>query len=330
MVTVMSTTIWLNLDEKKVDVTYLDQRFQEKGYTFLKKPIPAGDEMEAIEMGKQADIVISTWEPWNATTLNAVKDKVRYIIRYGAGLDNIDIPEATKAGIPVGNVPGANAAAVAETALLHILNAGRRFARCTEGCRKGIWPSTVTGNELDGKTVGLLGFGNIGKQLVRMLKGFEVKTLVYDPYLADPSPEKYGVEFTRDMDDIFRKSDIVSLHIPYTAETAGSINKDKFDLMKPTAYLINTCRGQVVNEEDLIEALALGKIQGAGLDVLCQEPPSPDNPLLKMDNVFITSHMGAASLESEYRSQVIIADCIDAFVAGQIPYNVKNKEVLSR
>lgn len=325
----MSTTIWLNLDEEKVDVTCLDQRFEEKGYCFIKKPVPPGDEAAAIEMGSRADIVISTWEPWNARTLPAVKGKVKYIVRYGAGLDNIDIPEATRQGIPVGNVPGANSAAVAETALIHILNVGRRFAHCVEGCRKGIWPSTITGNELDGKTVGLLGFGNIGRQLVRMMRGFDVKVLVYDPYLPQEAAQECGVEFTEDMDDIFRKSDIVSLHIPLTEETAGLVDREKLLLMKPTAYLINTCRGRVVKEQDLIDVLKEGRIMGAGLDVLDTEPPAADNPLLKMENVFITSHMGAASLESEHRSQVIIADCIDALVNGEIPYNVKNKEVFA-
>src|SRR5699024_8256143 len=113
-------------------------------------------------------------------TLEAVKDKVQYIVRYGAGTDNIDIPAATRAGIPVGNVPGANSAAVAETAMLHILNVGRRFSHCVEGVRKGIWPSTITGTELDRKTVRLLRIRHIGKQLVRMMKGFQVKILVYD------------------------------------------------------------------------------------------------------------------------------------------------------
>lgn len=320
----MKKTIWLNLDENKVDVTYLDKRFQESGYEFLKVPITPGDEEKTIEMGKKADVVISTWEPWNDHTIPAVKDKVKYIIRYGAGLDNINIPEATKAGIPVGNVPGANAAAVAETALLHILNAGRRFSYCVEGVKKGIWPSTITGNELDGKVVGLLGFGNIGKQLVRMMKGFDIKVIVYDAYLQDKDSQKWGVTFVDSPETIFRESDIVSLHIPLTEETKGSIDMGKFKQMKKTAYLINTCRGGVIREEDLIEALEKKIIAGAGLDVLVEEPPSKDNPLLKMENVFITSHMGAASLESENRSQVIIADCIEEFFNGKIPYNVKN------
>lgn len=325
----MSTTIWLNLDEKKVDVTCLDKRFAEKGYRFIKQPIPPGDEEETLRMAAQADIVISTWEPWNQRTLQAAKGTVKYIVRYGAGFDNIDIPEATKAGIPVGNVPGANSAAVAETAMLHILNLGRRFAHCTEGTRKGIWPSTITGNELDGKTVGLIGFGQIGHQLVRMLGGFDVKVLVYDAYLTDKDSKKYGVEFADSMDEVFQTSDIISLHIPLTEETKGLVNKEKLAMMKPTAYIVNTCRGGVINEKDLIEALEQKKIQGAGLDVMCQEPPSKDNPLLAMDNVFVTSHMGAASLESEHRSQIIIADCIDVFVNGEIPYNVKNKKELT-
>ena len=216
-------------------------------------------------------------------------------------MDNIDIPAATEAGILVGNVPGANSAAVAEVALLHILNIGRRFSHCTEGCRNGIWPSTITGNELDGKTVGLLGFGNIGKQLVRMMKGFDVKVLVYDAYFPDQDDEKYGVTFVKDKEELFRESDILSLHVPFNEETKGMIDKNVFAMMKPTAYLINTCRGGVINEEDLIQALKEGQIQGAGLDVLVQEPPEKDN------------------------SQVIIGDCIADFFAGNVPYNVKNK-----
>lgn len=322
----MSKTIWLNLDSEKVDISYLEKRFEEKGYTFIKQPIATRDEEATIEMGKKADVVISTWEPWNERTLKEVKGKVKFIVRYGAGTDNIDIPEASKVGIPVANVPGANSAAVAEVAMLHMLNVGRRFTQCVEGCKKHIWPSTITANELDGKVVGLVGYGHIAKQLVRMLSGFNVEILVYDAYIKE-ADSKYGVEFVDNMDEIFKKSDIVSLHIPCNDETKGIINKRVFDLMKPTAYLINTCRGGVINEQDLIEALQTKKIRGAGLDVLCSEPPEEDNPLLDMDNVFITSHMGAASIESEQRSQIIIADSIDTFFEGELPFNVKNKEV---
>ncbi len=325
----MAKTVWLNLDENKVDVTCLDQKFAEAGIHFIKRPIDRSDEETTIEMGLKADAVISTWEPWNERTLNAVKDKVQFIVRYGAGTDNIDIPAATRAGIPVANTPGANAAAVAETAMLHILNAGRRFTQCVGGVKNHVWPSTITGNELDGKTVGLIGFGNIARKLVRMLSGFEVKILAYDVFVSDEA-KKMNVEFAPSMEYVFEHSDIISLHIPHVKETDKVIDKHLFDLMKPTAYLINTCRGGVVNEPDLIDALRNKKLQGAGLDVLTVEPPEKDNPLVDMENVFITSHMGAASLESEHRSQVIIADSIIEFFGGKLPFNVKNPEVVSK
>ena len=129
-------------------------------------------------------------------------------------------------------------------------------------------------------------------RLVRMMKGFDVKVLVYDSYFPDQDDEKYGVTFVKDKEELFRESDILSLHVPFNEETKGMIDKNVFAMMKPTAYLINTCRGGVINEEDLIQALKEGQIQGAGLDVLVQEPPEKDNPLLSMDNVSITSHMG--------------------------------------
>lgn len=317
-------TIWLDLDPDKVDVSYLQNKFKEDGYNLIAEQIDFADEDKTIEMGMKADAVISSSEPWNERTLSAVKGQVKYIVRYGAGLDNIDLPFAASVGIPVGNVPGANAAAVAETALLHILNLGRRFTTCVDGVSNGVWPSTVTGNELDGKTVGLLGYGNIGRQLVRMMQGFDVNVLVYDPYLRDRSDANDRLHFVGSAEEVFRASDIISLHIPLTDETHGSINKEKFALMKPTAYLVNTCRGGVIDEADLIEAVTSGEIAGAGLDVLVHELPEKDDPLLHLPNVFVTSHMGAASMESEYRSQVIIAKCIEEYFAGKMPYNVKN------
>lgn len=322
-------TIWINLDETKVDITYLDKRFEERGYRFVKKAV-APTEENAILMGGQADAIISTSEPWNKNTLPKIANAGRFIVRYGAGTDNIDIPEATRLGIPVANVPGANSSAVAEVAMLHILNAGRRFTQCVMGCKSHVWPSTITGNELDGKILGLVGFGNIARQLTRMVSGFNVEILAYDAFLdsnGKKQAEKMNVRLVDSVEEIFQTSDIISLHIPLSNATIGIINERLFRLMKPTAYLINTCRGGVINEADLITALENKVIQGAGLDVLCDEPPKDDNPLISMDNVFITSHMGAASLESEYRSQVIIADSIIEFFDNNLPYNVINKDV---
>jgi D-3-phosphoglycerate dehydrogenase len=323
----MRKKVWINLDPNKVDVSYLEKCLKDSGFDVIYKVIYADDEAGTIELGNKVDAVVSVFEQWNERTLPAVKDNLKFIQRYGAGIDNINLKLATEVGIPVANVPGANSAAVAELALLHILNLGRRFKTCIDDTKKGIWPCEITGNELDGKTVGLVGFGNIAKQLARMMSGFDVKILVYDSY-ARPDTSKYNVEAVDSMEELFSQSDIVSLHIPLNKETKGIIDKSLLSLMKPSAYLVNTCRGAVINEEDLIDILREKKIRGAGLDVLSIEPPSQDNPLLSMDNVFVTSHMGAETAESGQRSQKIMADTIEAFFSGKAPSNIMNKELV--
>lgn len=322
----MSKKVWINLDPNKVDVSYLENRLRDMGFEVIYKLIYADDEQGTIEMGNKVDAVVSVFEQWNERTLPAVKGHLKFIQRYGAGTDNINKKVATEVGISVANVPGANSAAVAEVALLHMLNLGRRFKTVIDESKKGVWPCAITGNELDSKTVGLVGFGNIAKQLTRMLAGFNVKIIVYDSY-AKPDTSVYNVEPVDSMEEIFSRSDIVSLHVPLNNETRGIVNQRYFDLMKPSAYLVNTCRGAVVNEEDLIEALRQKKIRGAGLDVMAVEPPDLSNPLFSMDNVFITSHMGAETAESGLRSQKIMADTLEAYFEGKMPYNVLNKEV---
>lgn len=168
----MKTKVWLNLDPQKVDVSYLYKKFDEIGCDFEAEAIPDNNPELLIKKVKDVDIVIATMEPWNETTLGAVKGKVKFIQKYGTGVDSVDLKAAGKNGIPVANIPGANAPAVAEVAMMHILNLGRRFTNCVEGCREGIWPSTITGNELDGKIVGLAGYGRVAKNLARMISGF--------------------------------------------------------------------------------------------------------------------------------------------------------------
>ena len=323
----MKTRIWLNLDPQKVDVSYLYQKFDEMGCSFEAEAIPGNDPKLLEEKAKNVDVVLATMEPWNEETLGAVKGQVRFIQKYGTGVDSVDLRAAGKNGIPVANIPGENAPAVAEVAMLHILNLGRRFSHCVQGCREGVWPSTITGNELDGKTVGLAGYGRIARNLARMMSGFSVDIIAYDPFVKEAAPGQ-KVRFVESLEELFEQSDIVSLHMPYGPSTAGIINKSLFDRMKDGAYFVNTCRGGVVNEPDLVEALKNGKLAGAGLDVLTAEPPKTDEPLLHMENVYVTSHMGAASLESEHRSQVFMADNVAAFLAGKLPDSVRNKEFL--
>lgn len=323
----MKKTVWINLTEGQVDTSLLKNKLIEAGFEVYYKSVFGDDTEEAIAQGNLADAVISTSERWNETTLSGVKEHLKLIMRYGAGIDNIDLAAATRSWIPVANVPGANSAAVAEVALLHMLNLGRRFSQCAEKGRRNVWPTGITGNELDGKTVGLVGFGNIAKQLVRFLSGFRVTILAYDPIIR-PDEKQYPVKAVDTMEEIFAGSDIVSLHIPLNNSTKEAVNRSLFDKMKDGAYLVNTCRGGVVKEEDLIEALRSGKLSGAGLDVLNGEPTRQDNPLLAMENVTITSHMGAESVESGCRSQEIMADTIIRFFNGEIPDNIRNREIL--
>lgn len=319
--------IWINIDPDRVNLSYLFEHFSGK-CEIVAKAVP-NDPEQYLPLAQQADVVISGLETWNAQTLSAVRGKVSMIQKFGMGVDNIDLRAAAENGILVANILGANSAAVAEIALLHILNLGRHFVNCVDTVKSGSWTLAPQGAELDGKVVGLLGFGNIARHLARMISGFQVKLLAYDPYA--PNPADYpNVEFVSTQEELFARSDIVSLHIPCTEETKGSINKAVFDIMKQGAYLINTCRGAVINEADLVEALQSGKIAGAGLDVLCSEPPAWDNPLLSMDNVFITSHMGAESGEAILRSQVVMAEAIDTFFAGGTPKFARNADMLKK
>lgn len=319
--------IWINHDPKKVDLSYLMAHFS--GRCEVLAQAAPNDPNVYVPLAQQADIIIGGMETWNAETLAAVRGKVKMIQKFGMGVDNIDMQAAADNGILVANILGANSAAVAEIALLHILNVGRRFTACVDTVKSGMWTLPPQGFELDGKTVGLLGFGNIARHLARMLSGFHVKILAYDVYLPDPA-DFPNVEFVKNREELFARSDIVSLHIPCTPETKGSINRSVFQIMKPGACLVNTCRGAVIHEGDLVEALRSGKLSAAGLDVLCQEPPEKDNSLLSMDNVFITSHMGAESKEAIDRSQVIMAEAIDTFLAGGIPKFARNASLLKK
>lgn len=324
----MGKTVWIDYDPKEVDIAYLIQRFTEEGYQVIAEVVDFTDEEEIIRHALRADAVVAQGERWNEHTLNAVKGKVQIIVRFGVGMNGIDIGHATKLGIPVANIAGANAAAVAEVAFLHILNCGRHFAYCAGSVKQGAWPapSVALGNELDGKTVGLFGLGNIARQLVRLLSGFHVDIVAYDPYI-DPEYVPQNVRLLDSMEELFSVSDIVSLHVPYTPETEKLIDAHLFKLMKPTAYLVNTCRGGVVNEDDLIAALQNGELKGAGLDVLSVEPAGPEHPLFQMDNVTVTPHIGAAAAESDLRGEKMIADTIIGFFHGEIPKSILNKEV---
>jgi len=246
---------------------------------------------------------------------------LKVIGRNGVGVDNIDVQAADELGIWVTNAPESNAATVAEHTMGLIIACARNFGRCEREFRAGNFEvrNQVKGIDLEGKTLGLLGLGRIGGRVARMASaGFDMKVIGYDPFLP---AERFPAEAVKveDWDTLFAEADFVSLHLPSSPETKGSVGAGEFDLMKSSAYLINAARGEIVDEPELIRALQANKIAGCGLDVFMQEPPPVDNPLLSMDNVKLTPHNAALTAEAMMRMSMHAAQGIDEVLSGRRP-----------
>ena len=247
--------------------------------------------------------------------------KLKILARHGAGYDGVDLEAARKHNVLVCTAGGANAISVAELAIFYMLYCSRNFKKVQklylEDYRQA--KMGVPKTELEGKTLGLVGLGNIGKLVAKKAAlGFDMTVLAYDPFAKPDGLPEY-IQLVSDRDEIFKQSDYVSLHVPATPETVHSVSDHEFELMKETACLINTSRGSIVDEAALVRALEAGKIAGAGLDVLEQEPIAPSNPLVAMDNVLTAPHIGGATKEASSRSSVACAQAIDDFFAGRTP-----------
>ena len=323
----MKKKIWINMDPMRSDIQYIVKRLQEAGFDAYAKLVPASDRAYADE-GRNADGILAGLEPWDREALFQVKENLKILVRKGSGYDSVDIAAATEFGIPVMNLPGVNAIAVAEIALLHILNCSRRFSWSMEYQLGDSKFPRFYGRELDGALVGIVGFGNIGRQLARMLSGFQTQIMVYDAYYV-PKPEDPRIIIAEDMEQIFSQCDYISLHIPLVPETEQIINQKYFSLMKNGACLINTSRGGIINEEDLMAALRSGQIGAAGLDVISQEPLTRDTPLRQISNAFLTPHIAGDTLDARERQNELAIDTFCKFFSGTIPNNLVNTELLN-
>ena len=248
--------------------------------------------------------------------------RLRLIQLVSAGYDRIDIEAARRAGVPVANNGGANSVAVAEHTLMLMLALCRRLVWQHTGVAAGRW----RGNgpvprlyELEGMTLGIIGLGTIGKKVARMARAFAMSVQYFDTErLPEDAADALGVRF-RLMSEVLRSSDIVSLHVPLTAATRGMIGSAELALMKPSAYLVNTCRGPVVDERALHEALASGRLAGAGLDVFEQEPPQAGNPLLGLDNVVLTAHLAGPTWDNKFKQARNAFDNVLRVARGDAP-----------
>jgi phosphoglycerate dehydrogenase-like enzyme len=264
-----------------------------------------------------AAAAIAGMEPYNREVIDSAP-RLRVIARCGVGYDTVDVAACDQRGIAVTTTPGTNHDSVAEHALAMILALSRGFpqrdlvVRRSQPWKKSPLPRFA------GATVGIVGLGRIGKALAIRLPSLGVSVLAYEPFPDEEFVSKFNVELT-DLQDLLSRSDFVSLHVPVTAETQGMINRHALAKMKPGGVLINTARGALIVEDDLLEALSSGHLAAAGLDVLQQEPPPSDHPLLQQDNVLFSPHAAGIDQQSHHDSVVMVANTLVDLYQGRWP-----------
>ena len=247
----------------------------------------------------------------------AAARRLRVIARAGVGLDNVDIPAATKAGVMVVNAPTSNIVSAAELAIGHLLALARHLPTAHASLKAGEWKrSRFTGVELYDKTVGIVGLGRIGTLVAQRLAPFGVNLVAYDPYVTPARAQQLGVGLLP-LDELMRVSDFITVHIPKTPETTGLIGAEQFALAKPGLRIVNASRGGIIDESALADALAAGRIAGAALDVFVQEPPqNPD--LLGQPNLHVTPHLGASTDEAQEKAGVSVARSVRLALGGEL------------
>ncbi|SCZ79506.1 2-hydroxyacid dehydrogenase [Acidaminobacter hydrogenoformans] len=258
---------------------------------------------------------------------------LKLIQKWGAGFDTIDIEAAGENNVFVSNAPGANAFAVSELAILQILAVYRNLVVQHEAMKNGEWTKTSYTDRsyiIHNKVVGLIGCGNIGKDVAKKVQAFGAKVIYYDAIrMSEEDEHRLQMEYC-ELDDILRLADIISLHLPLNDKTRNLINKDKIELMKPTAIIVNTSRGGIVNEADLIQALENKRLLGAGLDCIENEPVRTDDPILKAPNVTLTPHIGGTSADIAIYMVPLMVENIISFAEGKGVKHVVNGEHLNK
>jgi D-3-phosphoglycerate dehydrogenase len=285
-------------------------------------------EDEIIARAGDADALIVSSSPMTRRVMSALK-QLKVVVRTGVGYDVIDVPAATDLGIVAVNIPDIWTREVANHALALLLAWNRRIVTLHNEVKAGVWQSQPPGplGALHGETVGIVGFGNIGKAFARRVAALETHVIAYDPYVDDAQFSALGVERVSSLGELAARSDYVSVHTLLNAETRHLINEAFLRQMKPTACLINTSRGPVVDEQAIIRALQEQWIAGAALDVQEHEPPAPDNPLSHLDNVILTPHAAYYSTAAVAKVPQRCGEEVARVLTGQRPLHVVNPEV---
>ena len=266
-------------------------------------------------------------------TAEVLKDQARLkvIVRAGVGVDNIDVPAATRQGIVVMNTPGGNTVSTAEHTMALMLALSRNVAKANDSLKAGRWDrSKFTGTQLGGKTLGIVGLGRVGLAVAKRAQGFDMKVVGFDPFLSAERAAELGIESISPLDELWGRCDYITIHTPLSAETRNLIGPNELAKMKPNVRIINCARGGLIDEVALAEALTAGKIAGAAVDAFDPEPPPADNPLVTHPQVLVTPHLGASTEEAQVSVAVEAARLLsDYFQSGQIRFAV-NMPTLDR
>ncbi len=281
-----------------------------------------------IEELKGYNAIISAGEKFPAEVFSGLKGGLQLLSRYGVGTDEIDKAAAAENGVAVCNAAGSLSTAVAECAMGLILAVLRSIPASDKEVRSNDWSrffESKTGTQIEGKTVGIIGFGDISKALAKMLSGFGCRVIAYDLYWNETAAKELNVDYAT-IEEIQKNADIISIHVPSTPQTNGMINKEFLSKCKKNAILINTARGKLVVPEDLAEALNKGEIAGAGMDVFSPEPPDLNNPLLTAKNTVLLPHTGACTIESHIKAGMMAAKNVADFFKGEEVKTILNPE----
>jgi len=291
------------------------------------------DEDKLVELSKDVDVIMVVYAKITRRLIDNAT-KLRGIVRYGIGIDNIDLEAATSRGVIVVNVPDYCVGTVADYTWALILALVRRITLADKYVRNRLYrnkwtnpPEYLRGIDLEGKVLGVVGFGKIGKEVVKRAKGFNLRVLAYDPYVPGEIIKELGAEPVN-LETLLKESDIISLHVPLTRETYHLINEDRIKLMLKRPYIINTSRGAVIDERALYKALKEGWIAGAALDVFEIEPPPEDNPLFTLNNVILSPHIAWYTEEALRRLEMTAVEEAIRIIKGEVPKNIVNKDVL--
>jgi D-3-phosphoglycerate dehydrogenase len=281
-------------------------------------------EAEMLDLAGDFDAFLCGDDVISKAVIEKSLPRLKVIAKYGIGVDKIDVQHCTVVGIPVSFCPGVNHTTVAEHTMLLVLSVFRNFVDQVNVVRTGQW-KRFTGHEIMGRTIGIVGLGRIGKEVALRARAFGLNVLAHDVYWPNDFAIQNGVNQAQDMQEIFSKSDIISLHTNLTDQTRDMINAQSIGTMKKGVVIVNCARGEMINTADIASALHSGQVGGLGTDVLDQEPPPADHPLLSAPNCVVTPHIGSRTYESVERQAVMATENLLRMLKGEKPLAQVNK-----